>query len=104
MNEIKKLERQNDKVVEFIERRFYKDCNWLDGNCYYFALILKGRFPDGGIYYDVIKGHFVYKYKDVYYDWVGVYEPENEKNMIRWQHFGEYDPYLKNIVDRDCIK
>lgn len=43
-----------DPVKEFIDRRFKADCNWLNGNCYYFALILSDRFPGGTVYYDVI--------------------------------------------------
>jgi hypothetical protein len=40
------------EVIEFINRRWKKDANWLDGNCYYFALILKHRFPEGRIWYE----------------------------------------------------
>lgn len=61
-----------DPVKEFIDRRFKADCNWLNGNCYYFALILSDRFPGGTIYYDVIYGHFIYLYEGKYYDWSGV--------------------------------
>ena len=32
------------EVMEFIQRRFPKDSNWTNGNCYYFALILSDRF------------------------------------------------------------
>lgn len=38
-----------NKIEEFINRRFPNDCNWLSGNCYYFAIILKDRFPEGNI-------------------------------------------------------
>ena len=98
-----RLDNQCDEVLEFIERRFYKDCNWLDGNCYYFALILKDRFPDGKIYYDVLNGHFVYKYKGLYYDWVGIYEPECDDDMVSWNQFRWYDSSQKDIIIRDCV-
>ena len=62
----------NDMVLEFIHRRFPVDCHWLDGNCYYFALILLDRFPIGKILYDVIDGHFVCEIDGVKYDWSGV--------------------------------
>ena len=29
-----------NQVEEFIQRRFPVDCNWTNGNCYYFAVIL----------------------------------------------------------------
>ena len=36
-------------VLKFIKRRFPVDCNWLSGNCYYFAQILMARFPEAKI-------------------------------------------------------
>lgn len=68
----------NDEVLSFIHKRFYNDCNWLNGNCYYFSIILSSRFPNGKIYYDVINGHFLFKYNNCYYDWSGKVFP-NEK-------------------------
>ena len=50
---------EKNEVLEFTHRRFPVDCHWLDGNCYFFALILLDRFPIGKILYDVIDGHFV---------------------------------------------
>lgn len=59
-----------DPVIEFINRRFPKelDCNWRNGNCYFFAIILKARFPKGRIMYDVIDGHFLFNINRKYYD------------------------------------
>lgn len=92
----------NDEVLEFIQRRFSDDCNWTTGNCYYFALILKDRFPDGKIFYDVRLGHFIYKYGESYYDWLGVYEGK-EDYLIPWDIFEIYDAAQKKIIIRDCI-
>ena len=89
------------KVLEFIQRRFPTDCNFLNGNCYYFSLILKDRFQDGIVYYDVIQGHFVFKYEDCYYDWTGCVEPEGY--LVEWDKFDEYDPLWKQRIIRDCI-
>lgn len=53
--EILKIQNQNsNEVLEFIHRRFPVDCDWLSGNCFYFAIILKSNFKSGDIYYDVI--------------------------------------------------
>lgn len=90
-----------DEVLEFINRRFKKDCKWVDGNCYYFAIILKDRFPKGSICYDVIYGHFVFLYKNRLYDWTGLYN--NAGNLVEWDKFKEYDSLVYERVVRDCI-
>ncbi len=90
------------EVINFINKRFNKDCNWVDGNCYYFTVILKDRFPEGKIYYHVIDGHFVFKYNDLYYDWIGIVETD-ECFLVEWDNFEEYDSLLKQRIIRDCI-
>ena len=77
------------------------DAKWLDGNCFYFAKILESRFPDGEIYYDVIEGHFVFKYNYIYYDYSGRIEPEGV--LVKWDEFDEYDALQKQVIIRDCI-
>lgn len=91
-----------DKVIEFIRRRFVNDCNWTTGNCYYFAVILKARFPEGKIYYDVINGHFVFVYNNMFYDYIGSYD-EYHDTLIPWDEFDDYDVLLKQRIIRDCI-
>ena len=91
-----------DEVLEFIKRRFSDDCNWTTGNCYYFALILKDRFPNGKIFYDVRLGHFIYKYNENYYDWLGVYSGK-EDYLVPWDLFEMYDSSQKKNIIRDCI-
>ena len=90
-----------DKVLEFISRRFKNACNWVDGNCYYFARILKDRFPNGHIYYDAIYGHFLFWFEGKFYDWNGV---ATEKGYcVSWAKFDEYDSLQKQRIMRDCI-
>lgn len=91
-----------DEILDFINRRFKTNCNWLDGNCYYFAIILKNRFPLGDIYYDVIYGHFIFKYENYYYDWTGKVNPKGK--LVKWNDFEEYDRLQKACIVRDCIK
>ena len=92
----------NDNILEFIHRRFKNDCNWLDGNCYYFAVILKDRFPDGKIFYDVVLGHFVFAYDGHMYDWNGLVNLD-KRYLIEWDKFDEYDSLQKQVIIRDCI-
>ena len=66
-----------------------------------FSLILKDRFPEGEIYYDVIWGHFLLKLNNIYYDYNGEFEP---LCPIPWNTFDEYDNLLKERIIRDCLK
>ena len=91
-----------NKVLDFIARRFSQNCHWLDGNCYYFAQILKSRFPKGDIYYDVIWGHFLFKLDDVYYDWSGI--AQKVRTPIKWDTFEtEYDKLQYGQIVKACI-
>ena len=92
----------SEEVLDFINRRFRTDCDWLTGNCYYFAVILLARFPQGSIYYDVIDGHFVFGYQGVYYDWTGITDYAKD-NLVEWNKFDEYDILRKERIIRDCI-
>ncbi len=91
----------NDEVIKFINRRFPSDSNWLNGNCYYFALILQDRF-NGEIFYDVIFGHFITKIKDKFYDYAGEVDLKDRK-LIKWKYFEEYDYLQKMRIIKDCI-
>lgn len=88
-------------VEEFIRKRFPVDCNWKSGNCYYFAVMLNARFPEGRIYYDVINGHFALKIGEKFYDFSGETVPDF---AIAWDSFQEYDALRYKRVIRDCIK
>lgn len=91
-----------NEVVEFIKRRFPIDCNWTSGNCYFFAVILKARFPDGKVVYDDVEGHFLFSYQGRLYDYNGE-QPVGNRSLIEWNLFDEYDHALKQRIIRDCI-
>jgi len=93
----------SNRVLEFIKRRFPQDSNWLNGNCYYFALILSDRF-DGEILYDVIDGHFVTLIDGIKYDWEGIVPQNGIHKYIKWNDFDKYDKYQKKSVISGCIK
>ena len=92
---------KHQMVEEFIRKRFINNCNWLDGNCYYFAIILKARFPQAIILYDVINGHFVVDIDNKLYDWSGKIS-DNSKYVI-WDQMDNYDSLVKERIIRDCI-
>lgn len=90
-----------DKIEEFILRRFSVDCNWLTGNCYFFALILHDVFG-GDIYYDVVNGHFLLKCGQGFYDWTG--KTADVIMPVKWDKFNDYDSFQKERIIRDCIE
>ena len=92
-----------DKVIDFIQHRFPTDCKWLNGNCYYFSLILKDRFKEGIIFYDVIDGHFITEINGIKYDWSGIVNESGKHIYIEWDKFDSYDSLLKERIIRDCI-
>lgn len=93
------------EITGFIYSRFPYDNSWLDKNCYYFALILKGRFPEGNIVYDIIQNCFLFELDNTLYDWHGVYEqlPYESTRYIKWDEFEEYDPIQYNRIIQDYI-
>lgn len=97
-----------DNVVEFINRRFNKDCYWTGENSYYFARILKTRFK-GEIWYDQVECHFLFRYFDNFYDWTGLREeydlgnPESVENIVKWSTYKHIDPVHYARIVRDAI-
>ena len=94
---------KKDKVLEFIQRRFSEDCNWTDGNCYFFALILADVF-DGDIWYECIAGHFVCMIGGMFYDWSGVHDKQTDEFYVRWNEFKQYDSLRYERIIRDCCR
>lgn len=92
---------KHQMVEKFIKERFNTNCNWLDGNCYYFAIILKARFPQAIILYDVINGHFVADIDNELYDWSG--KISNNSKYVIWDQIDNYDSLVKERIIRDCI-
>lgn len=99
----------NNEVLEFIRRRFPCDplASWTTKNCYYFAIILKARFAEGSIYYDVVDGHFLFLYKGWFYDYYGIAFSEtdipNPYRVIEWDKFDNYDRNQQQRIIEYCI-
>lgn len=89
------------EILDFIKRRWRKDANWLDGNCYWFAHILKTRFPFLEIYYLPIVGHFICGDGVCFYDWTGVVDPEEVPFLL--SDIEKQDGLLYDRLFRDCV-
>lgn len=89
-----------NEILNFIKRRWSIDANWTNGNCFWFAKILQLRFPQLQIYYLPIIGHFITSDGENYYDWNGIYLPEEEP--INWEELRNSDFLWAERLIRDC--
>lgn len=94
-------DKQVREIEEFIRRRWPQDCNWLNGNCYWFAAILRARFPFLSIYYDAIDGHFVAGALDTYFDWTG--KTSISQGTYLLDEIAKNDKQWYRRLLRDCI-
>lgn len=99
-----------NEVIEFIEQ--FAQGNpiliekFTQGYCYYFAVMLKARFPGGKIFYHPIQGHFYTEIEGLLYDIRGgkkYAEVGDWQTLIAWDTFKEYDLLLYNRIVRDCV-
>lgn len=94
----------NPEILEFIQRRFPNDSNWLTGNCYFFAKILESAFF-GSIVYDPINGHFLFTQDgEIYYDWAGAhtYDKDYSSKFEDWRTYKYKDPSHYARIVYDC--
>ena len=97
----------HDQVVDFIQsfNKFgvqVEQC-FSNGRCYWFAAILKQRFPyNARILYDTLYGHFACEIDGWIYDITGDIS-DMEVNWQDWETLKVYDPYLALRLVRDCI-
>ena len=95
-----------DEILAFINRRFKDNCHWMDGNCYYFAIILKHRFPHLEIVYLAIDGHFMVidPQTKLLYDFQGVHtEDEMNDKILLFDTIKQEDPSWYGRIIRDCV-
>lgn len=69
----------SNDVLDFINRRFAVNCDWMTSNSYWFAKILSLRFTSLHVYYDPNNAHFVAadSSSDVYFDYEGEHKINN---------------------------
>lgn len=73
------------------------------GYCYYFAVILKSRFPKGEIMYHHTN-HYLFKLDDRLYDITGdCTDSYNDSMLCNWDELKIEDELLYGRLVRDCI-
>lgn len=95
------------EVCEFIERFKCFDTGevtqtFLNGYCYWFALILHDRFPNSEIMYYAVGKHFACKIKNRLFDITG---DITHKNLFfePWEEYKEAYPSSAKWVTEYCI-
>lgn len=95
-------------ICDFVTRRFSKDCDWMNGNCLWFAQILVWRFSEElTIYYEPVVGHFYAGTQDgrFFFDWEGYYnEKFLENKPILLSDIAYLDETWYSRLMRDCMK
>lgn len=92
-----------DKIVEFINRRFSKDCEWTNGNCLWFAMLLCKRFPNLKVFYEPVRGHFVAGNGKVFYDWNGYVDFKDTSKLLLLDTIKDEDTLWYTHLMRDCF-
>lgn len=94
----------SDEVVEFIRRRFKNKDRWMDGNCYFFAVILKERFKHLHIVYCPVPGHFMAHnlQTNTFYDFLGQHSITEAQPYYNWETLKTEEPSLYNRIRHDC--
>lgn len=98
----KETQAPRDDILDFIKRRFSKDCDWTNGNCYWFAKILCMRFNGLYVYYLPAEGHFVASDGVYLYDATGV--KQTAETAILLAHIRKDDPLWYQHLMRDCFE
>ena len=97
------MKNKSNEIIDFIQRRFnYTDANWLNGNCYWFAKILKDRFEDLEIYYEPVRGHFMSGDGNHFYDYTGLLT-ELDSNPILLSEIAKSEPNMYRRLVEDCV-
>lgn len=88
-------------INEFAKGGYQVHKCFLHGNCYWFAYILRGRFPKGRIVYNIVENHFGFKLNDEVYDIRGIVT-----DLGDWEDWGTYhlkDPKHAKRIEKYCI-
>lgn len=73
-----------------------------NGGCYWFATILRGRFPGGQIVYNPIIGHFAYKINGSFFDIGGCIIFEESPYFVPWDTYELGSSHRQKVIE-GCI-
>lgn len=93
-----------NEILDFISRRFSREYNWMNGNCYWFAATLSARFKFLIIWYEPVEGHF-YAGDDegtVFFDWHGAHI-NLENRPIKLSEIASNDELWYSRLLKDCV-
>lgn len=76
-------------MIEQFIKLFDDDPKYLNELCYWFAYILKGRFPNGDIWYDPVMSHFYFVCDDMAYDIRG--QVVLPSTSVKWDSYQTID-------------
>lgn len=95
---------RTEEILDFIHRRFPNEDNWMTGNCFWFAQILRSRFG-GMIMYDPIAGHFLLFKNSKFFDWSGerLDYRIDDTNLIDWDNYQQVDKLHYEKIIRDVV-
>ena len=99
---------RHDEILEFIEnfKKRHKETTediFLNGNCYWFSVILIARFTDAKPYYMPITGHFIVYIDERFYDITGEITNFAEQ-PVSWEKFCKADPIWADRVYKCCAQ
>ena len=80
---------EKSEIAKFIQKRFPVDCDWNGKNSYYFAVMLKEKFPAGKILYNLRTKAFCFCKEGIY-----TYSGKSNENYSG-KDFLEYDEYIQ---------
>ena len=97
--EIEAFIREFSKFGTDVRRAFTEGC------CYWFAYILKGRFPESArIIYLPEASHFVTKIGEKFYDITGNVTKKYARNKKEdWEEFQKYEQKKAEKIGKECL-
>lgn len=93
---------REQEILQFISRFDRAQECFMDGCCYWFAVILKERFC-GSIVYDPIYGHFLCEIDGDMYDVTGHANVDHSGQFYYWDGYLLQDPLHAASIYRDCV-